>query len=105
MIRKVAILTLIVAFASAITPSFACTGISLMARTVPRFAGARSSLASPCNRMLLVIPAGKEMSGTLPDGGKGIVYTSRYAIVGANALGLPAILDGINDQGLSVGLF
>jgi choloylglycine hydrolase len=45
------------------------------------------------------------MSGTLPDGGKGLVYTSRYAIVGANALGLPAILDGINDQGLSVGLF
>jgi choloylglycine hydrolase len=45
------------------------------------------------------------MSGTLPDGGKGLIYTSRYAIVGANALGLPAILDGLNDQGLSVGLF
>ena len=41
----------------------------------------------------------------MPDGGKGLVYTSRYAIVGANALGLPAILDGLNDQGLSVGLF
>jgi hypothetical protein len=49
---------------------------------------------------VIVIPAGKEMSGTLPDGGKGLIYTSRYAIVGANALGLPAILDGLNDQGL-----
>ena len=54
---------------------------------------------------VLVIPAGKEMSGTLPDGGKGLVYTSRYAVVGANALKLPVILDGLNDQGLSVGLF
>jgi penicillin V acylase-like amidase (Ntn superfamily) len=34
---------------------------------------------------VLVIPAGKEMSGTLPDGGKGLTYTSRYAFVGANA--------------------
>jgi penicillin V acylase-like amidase (Ntn superfamily) len=54
---------------------------------------------------LIVVPAGKEFSGTLPDGGKGLTYTSRYAFVGANALGLPAILDGLNDQGLSVGLF
>src|SRR6185295_4516441 len=42
---------------------------------------------------------------TLPDGGKGLSYTSRYAVVGANALNLPVILDGLNDQGLSVGLF
>ena len=54
---------------------------------------------------VIVIPAGKEMSGTLPDGGKGLSYTSRYAVVGANALNLPVILDGLNDQGLSVGLF
>ena len=33
------------------------------------------------------------MSGTLPDGGKGLSYTSRYAVVGANALNLPVILD------------
>ena len=54
---------------------------------------------------VIVVPAGKEMSGTLPDGGKGLIYTSRYALVGANALNLPAILDGINDQGLSVACF
>ena len=54
---------------------------------------------------VLVIPAGKEVSATLPDGGRGLTYKTRYGIVGANALGLPVILDGINDQGLSVGLF
>jgi choloylglycine hydrolase len=45
------------------------------------------------------------MTGTLPDGGKGLTYTTRYGIVGANALNMQAILDGINDQGLAVGLF
>jgi choloylglycine hydrolase len=54
---------------------------------------------------VIVVPAGKEFNGTLPDGGKGLAYTSRYAFVGANALNLPVILDGLNDQGLSVGLF
>ncbi len=54
---------------------------------------------------VIIIPAGKEMTGTLPDGGKGLTYTTRYAIVGANALSMPVVLDGTNDQGLSVGLF
>jgi choloylglycine hydrolase len=54
---------------------------------------------------VVVVPAGKKFSGTLPDGGKGLTYTSKYALIGANALGLPVVLDGLNDQGLSVGLF
>ena len=105
MIRKAAILTLIAAFASATTPGFACTGISLKAQDGAAIRGRTLEFGFPMQSNVIVVPAGKEMSGTLPDGSKGLVYTSRYAIVGANALGLPAILDGINDQGLSVGLF
>jgi hypothetical protein len=101
MIRKAAVLTLI----AAATPGFACTGISLKAQDGAAIRGRTLEFGFPMQSNVLVIPAGKEMSGTLPDGGKGLVYTSRYAIVGANALGLPAILDGLNDQGLSVGLF
>jgi hypothetical protein len=105
MIRKAAVLTLIAAFVSAATPGFACTGISLKAQDGAAIRGRTLEFGFPMQSKVIVIPAGKEMSGTLPDGGKGLVYTSRYAIVGANALGLPAILDGLNDQGLSVGLF
>jgi len=105
MIRNAAVLTLIAAFVSAATPGFACTGISLKAQDGAAIRGRTLEFGFPMQSNVLVIPAGKEMSGTLPDGGKGLVYTSRYAIVGANALGLPAILDGLNDQGLSVGLF
>ena len=105
MIRKIACLTLIAAFSLAATPGFACTGISLKAKDGAAIRGRTLEFGFPMQSNVIVIPAGKEMSGTLPDGGKGLVYTSRYAVVGANALNLPVILDGLNDQGLSVGLF
>ncbi len=105
MIRRVAVFALIAAFASATTPASACTGISLKAKDGAAIRGRTLEFGFPLQSNVIVVPAGKEMSGTLPDGGKGLVYTSRYAIVGANALKLPVIIDGINDQGLSVGLF
>ena len=105
LIRKVSVAALIAALIFATTPSFACTGISLKAGDGAAIRGRTLEFGFPMQSKVLVVPAGKEMSGTLPDGGKGLTYTSRYAFVGANALDLPAILDGINDQGLSVGLF
>src|SRR4029079_10670661 len=105
MIRKFAAVALVALFASASLPAEACTGISLKAKDGAAIRGRTLEFGFPMQSNVIVIPAGKEMSGTLPDGGKGLSYTSRYALVGANALGLPVILDGINDQGLSVGLF
>jgi choloylglycine hydrolase len=97
--------TLIVSLVLATTPVLACTGISLKAGDGAAIRGRTLEFGFPMQSKVLVVPAGKEMSGTLPDGGKGLIYTTRYAVIGANALGLPVILDGINDQGLSVGLF
>ncbi len=105
MIRRAAIFMLIAAFSLATTPSFACTGISLKAKDGAAIRGRTLEFGFPMQSNVLVIPAGKEISGTLPDGGKGLTYTTRYGVVGANALDLPVILDGLNDQGLSVGLF
>lgn len=105
MIRKAAVAALSAALVLATTPSFACTGISLKSGDGAAIRGRTLEFGFPMQSKVLVVPAGKEFSGTLPDGGKGLTYTGRYAFVGANALGLPAILDGLNDQGLSVGLF
>jgi choloylglycine hydrolase len=69
----------------------ACTGIRLIAKD-------RGVVAART-------PAGTTLTGTLPDGGKGISYQSKYGFVGANAEGLTAIVDGINERGLYVGLF
>ena len=105
MIRKILTAALIAAFTSATSPSFACTGISLKAGDGAAIRGRTLEFGFPMQSKVIVIPAGKDFAGTLPDGGEGLVYKSKYAIVGANALGLPVLLDGINDQGLSVGLF
>lgn len=105
MLRRVAVAALIGAFTLATTPGFACTGISLKAKDGAAVRGRTLEFGFPLQSNVLIVPAGKEMSGTLPDGGKGLSYTTRYGLVGANALGLPVIVDGINDQGLSVGLF
>ena len=105
LIRKVLVAGLIAALSFATTPSFGCTGISLKAGDGAAIRGRTLEFGFPMQSNVIVVPAGKEMSGTLPDGNKGLIYKSRYAFVGANALNLPVILDGINDQGLSVGLF
>jgi choloylglycine hydrolase len=105
MIRKASVAALSAALIFATTPGFACTGISLKAGDGAAIRGRTLEFGFPMQSKVLVVPAGNEFSGTLPDGGKGLIYTSRYSFVGANALGLPAILDGLNDQGLSVGLF
>jgi len=105
MIRRVATFVLITAFSLATTPSFPCTGISLKAKDGAAIRGRTLEFGFPMGSNLIVIPAGKEMTGTLPDGGKGLTYTTRYGMAGANGLNMTIIVDGINDQGLSIGLF
>jgi choloylglycine hydrolase len=105
MFRRTSIAALSAVLVFATTPGFACTGISLKAADGGAVRGRTLEFGFPMQSNVLVVPAGKEFHGTLPDGGKGLTYTSRYAFVGANALNLPVILDGLNDQGLSVGLF
>ena len=84
MIRRAAILMLMAAFSLTTTPSFACTGISLKAKDGAAIRGRTLEFGFPLQSNVLVVPAG---------------------IAGANGLGAMAIIDGLNDQGLSIGLF
>ena len=105
MIRKISVAALSAALVLATTPSFACTGISLKAGDGAAIRGRTLEFGFPLQSNVIVVPAGKEFSGALPDGGKGLTYKTRYGIVGANAFNQVAIIDGLNDQGLSIGLF
>ena len=52
---------------------------------------------------LVVVPRGQKKQSILPDGTKGIGWTSKYGFVGVNALGLREnFVDGLNEKGLSV---
>ena len=83
----------------------ACTGIRLVAKDGGVVAARTLEFGLDLHSDVMVIPAGTALTGTLPDGGKGISYKTKYGLIGANAEGMTAIVDGINDQGLYVGLF
>jgi choloylglycine hydrolase len=83
----------------------ACTGIRLIAKDGGVIAARTLEFGFDLHSEVIVIPAGTALTGSLPDGGKGISYKTKYGFLGANAEGLTAIVDGINDRGLYVGLF
>ena len=83
----------------------ACTGIQLIAKDGGVVPGRSLEFGFDLQSQVMVVPAGPALTGTLPDGAKGISYTTKYGFAGANALGKIAIVDGINDRGLYVGLF
>ena len=83
----------------------ACTGIRLIAKDGGVVPARTLEFGFDLQSNVMVVPAGTVLTGSLPDGGKGITYKTKYGFLGANALGMTAIVDGINDQGLYVGLF
>jgi choloylglycine hydrolase len=83
----------------------ACTGIRLIAKDGGVVAARTLEFGVDLHSDVLIVPAGTTLTGTLPDGGKGVSYTTKHGFLGANAEGLIAIVDGMNDQGLYVGLF
>ena len=83
MIRRAAIYTLAASLAFATSPVFACTSISLKATDGAAIRGRTLEFGFPLQSNVIVVPAGKEFTATLPDGGKGLTYKTRYGIVGA----------------------
>jgi choloylglycine hydrolase len=54
---------------------------------------------------LLMVPRGHARTGTTPDGKEGLKWKAKYASVGLNGVGLPILLDGLNEKGLAAGTF
>ena len=86
--------------------ALACTGISLTAadgsyvqsRTIE---WGNSALES----MYVIIPRGQALHSLTPTGGQGLAYTARYGVVGLAVVEQAFIAEGINEAGLSAGLF
>ena len=86
--------------------SVACTGISLkaadgsyiQARTIEWAYGALKS-------EYVIIPRGEQLRSYTPAGANGMEFTSRYGVVGLAVVEREFIAEGINEMGLSAGLF
>ena len=91
------------AFILAATPAAqACTTLLLTAKDGAVVSGRTMEFGFDVQSEVMVVPAGTAMTGSLPSGAKGISYATKYGMIGANALGFPVIVDGINEQGLFV---
>lgn len=103
--RKVLLLGLVSACTAAI-PAGACTGIALtakdgsyiQARTIEWAKGYLESGYS-------IIPRGEKLFSYTPDGGQGMHFTAKYGVVGLTVADKNFIAEGINEAGLSCGLF
>jgi len=86
-------------------PARACTGIVLVAADGTVVRARTLEFGTDLQSDVILVPKGYARTGTTPDGKPGKKWTAKYASLGANGAGLPFIFDGLNEQGLSVGLF
>ncbi len=86
--------------------AIACTGISLtakdgsyvQARTIEAAAGALKS-------EYVIIPRGETITSFTPSGVNGLTFTAKHGVVGMSVVMKEFICEGINEAGLSAGLF
>ncbi len=86
-------------------PADACTGIRIIAEDGSVIFGRTGEFGAPLDARFIIIPKGVTMNGGAVDGAKPKTWNSKYGVVGVNAHGAPAALDGLNEAGLSVGAF
>ena len=83
----------------------ACTGVRLIGADGTVVYARTLEFAVDVHSDVIISPRGFARVGLTPDDKDGLAWKAKYASVGANALGLPIILDGLNEAGLAAGLF
>jgi choloylglycine hydrolase len=103
------LLSVVVAIAvfagSSISSASGCTGIRIKPQDGSVVFARTLEFADDLHSNSIVIPRGREFAGTAPGEKPGLRWKSKYGSVGANAFDMPAIIDGLNEKGLAVGIF
>ncbi len=102
---RVLSLVALVALSIGFTAANACTGITLTAKDGSVIHARTLEFEVDMGSNVIVVPRGYKRQGMTPDGHNGKKWNSKYASVGANGAGVPWIFDGLNEKGLSMGLF
>ena len=83
---------------------FSCTGIVINATDSSSVNGRTLEFGMPLDISLSFIPR-STIFNTMTTVGEGLSYTSKYASIGISSFDYPALIDGINEKGLSCGVF
>ena len=94
----------LLAATSAILPGHACTSLLLPTSEGGYIYGRTMEFGFELKSEAIVIPRNFSFTATGPDGKPGKTWTSKYATTGMNALGLPVVVDGLNEKGLAGGV-
>ena len=87
-------------------PSNACTGITLQSKDGATIAARTIEWAeSVMNNMYVVVPRNQELQSLTPSGMDGVKFKTKYGFVGLSVEQKEFMVEGINEKGLSAGLF
>jgi len=104
--RLITIFAVLMAFAFHAVDSKACTGISLTAADGSRVVARTVEwAATPMQCGYVVAPRGHSHQSYTPTGDNGLKYNAVYGYVGIYTEYEPFVVEGINEAGLSAGLF
>ncbi|MBT8514951.1 choloylglycine hydrolase family protein [Polynucleobacter paneuropaeus] len=106
MIKKIFTIALAGTFALGPLAGNACTSFLLKGNDGGFVYGRTMEFGLPLKSQLTVIPRNFQAQGVGVDSkpGTGLNWTTKYAAVGMNGLGLPVLVDGMNEKGLVGGL-
>lgn len=107
MVREMKNLLLgVVAMVGSANVAIACTGVSFMAAD-GAYVQARTIEWSqgPLQSEYVIIPRGQQLQSFTPTGTNGVKFTARYGVVGLAVVEKEFIAEGVNEAGLSAGLF
>ena len=100
-----AIMTLFVFFLFYSLEAISCTGITLEAKDGAVVFGRTLEFAKNLKSEVIVVPRNMKFTGMTADGRNGLEWKTKFAAVGANFENTQEIIDGINEKGLSSGIF
>ena len=84
----------------------ACTGVRLIAKDGTTVYGRSMEWGTfDINTRVSIIPRGYQFRGLTPDGQNGKQWTAKYGVLGLDALNKDELVDGMNETGLTAGLF
>ena len=101
-----ALLGFVMIWGLSLSSASACTGIRLIADDKGVVYGRTMEWgAFDLHSRIAIIPRGYAFRGSTPDGVKGKKWNAKYGVVGLDMLHQDSIADGMNEQGLAVGIF
>ncbi len=89
----------------AVPVAVGCTGFRIESEDGFYYRGRTMEFAADIPSDVIVIPRGQTYTGTTMSGEPGMEWSTVYAAVGANGFGLPMLVDGVNEEGLSAAMF